>query len=102
VATYTAALIADTAVPAWHDGYRYLPFRFAASAASAAAGLGLAGSPLSENEPALRLGVLAGAAELAIEEMMKKQMGLPREAYQEGRAGQPRRPLAPPCWPGRR
>jgi formate-dependent nitrite reductase membrane component NrfD len=86
VATYTAALIADTAVPAWHAGYRYLPFLFAASAASAAAGFGLAGSPLRENEPALRLGVLAGAAELAIEEMMKKRMGLPREAYEEGKA----------------
>jgi hypothetical protein len=88
VATYTAALIADTAVPAWHDAYRYLPFLFAASAASAAAGLGLAGSPLRENEPALRLGILAGAAELAVEKMMKKSMGLPREAYEEGKAAQ--------------
>jgi formate-dependent nitrite reductase membrane component NrfD len=86
VATYTAALIANTAVPAWHDGYRYLPFVFAASAASAAAGLGLAGAPLRENEPVLRLGVLAGVAELALEKVMEKRMGLPGEAYEEGRA----------------
>jgi len=29
VATYTAVLISDTAVPAWHDGYPELPFVFA-------------------------------------------------------------------------
>jgi Polysulphide reductase, NrfD len=86
VATYTAALIADTAVPAWHDGHRYLPFVFAASAVSAAAGLGLCGAPLAENEPVLRLGVLAGAAELATEKVMEKRMGLPGQAYEEGRA----------------
>jgi hypothetical protein len=87
VATYTAALIADTAVPAWHAGYRYLPFVFAASAASAGAGLGLAGSPLAENEPVLRLGILAGTAELLTGKVMEQRMGLPGEAYEEGQAG---------------
>ena len=88
VATYTAALVANTAVPAWHDGYRYMPFLFAASAASAAAGLGLAGAPLRENEPVLRLGVLAGAAEIVLDTVMRKRMGLPGQAYEEGRAHQ--------------
>jgi formate-dependent nitrite reductase membrane component NrfD len=88
VATYTAALIADTAVPAWHDGHRYLPFVFAASAVSAAAGLGLVGAPLRENEPVLRLGVLAGTAEIITEKVMEKRMGLPGQAYQQGRAKQ--------------
>lgn len=41
VATYTAVLVSDTAVPAWHDGHRELPFVFAGSAAMAAGGLGL-------------------------------------------------------------
>jgi formate-dependent nitrite reductase membrane component NrfD len=86
VATYTAALIADTAVPAWHDGHRYLPFLFAASAITAAAGLGLAAAPRPETEPVRRLGVAAGAAELIIETLMKKRMGLSAEAYEEGRA----------------
>ncbi len=86
VATYTAALIADTAVPAWHDGYRYLPFVFAASAVAAAAGLGLAGAPLHENEPVLRLAVLAGITEVSTEKVMEKRMGLPGEAYERGRA----------------
>src|SRR5487761_485881 len=40
IATYTAALICDTAVPAWHAGYREMPYVFAGSAASAAGGPG--------------------------------------------------------------
>ena len=36
VATYSAALICDPAVPAWHAGYREMPYVFAGSAASAA------------------------------------------------------------------
>jgi hypothetical protein len=48
VATYTAALLSNTAVPAWHDGYRYLSFLFAASAATSAAGAALlAGSAMT-------------------------------------------------------
>jgi formate-dependent nitrite reductase membrane component NrfD len=86
VATYTAALISDTAVPAWHDGYPYLPFVFAASAVSAAAGLGLAGAPLRESEPVLRLALLAGTAEVLTEKVMEKRMGLSGEAYREGQA----------------
>ena len=45
IATYTAALICDTAVPAWHEGHREMPYVFAGSAASAAGGLGLLGGP---------------------------------------------------------
>ncbi len=73
-------------MPAWHDGYRYLPFVFAASAVSAAAGLGLVGAPGRESEPVLRLGVLGGVAELALEKVMEQRMGLPAEDYEEGRA----------------
>jgi Polysulphide reductase, NrfD len=45
VAAYTGALISDTAVPAWHDGYPEMPFVFTGSAATAAAGLGLLAAP---------------------------------------------------------
>ena len=41
ICTYTAALICDTAVPAWHDAHREMPYLFAGSAASAAGGLGM-------------------------------------------------------------
>ena len=51
-------LIADTAVPAWHEAHRELPFVFVGSAASAAAGFGLLAAPLRENAPARRLAAL--------------------------------------------
>src|SRR6185437_7905163 len=40
VASYTAALISNTAVPAWHDGYPEMPFVFTGSGMMAAGGLG--------------------------------------------------------------
>jgi formate-dependent nitrite reductase membrane component NrfD len=83
VATYTAALISDTAVPAWHEGYRDMPFLFAASAASAAAGWGMLTAPLHETSPVRRLGMAAGLAELAASEVMKRRMGIAAEAYRE-------------------
>ncbi len=52
VAAYTAVLTADTAVPAWHDAYRELPFVFTGSATTAAAGMMLLAAPLGENGPA--------------------------------------------------
>ncbi|MDQ4085759.1 MAG: polysulfide reductase NrfD, partial [Actinomycetota bacterium] len=58
LATYTATLLSDTAVPAWHEAYRELPFWFAGSAAAAAGGLGIAAVPLGESAPARRLAVL--------------------------------------------
>jgi formate-dependent nitrite reductase membrane component NrfD len=86
LATYTAALVADTAVPAWHDGHQEMPFVFAASACSAAAGVGLLGAPVNESGPALRTGVVSAALELGLTEAMKRRMGLSGEAYEEGKA----------------
>ncbi|MCU1344468.1 MAG: polysulfide reductase [Acidimicrobiia bacterium] len=87
VASYTAALIADTATPAWHDGYREMPFVFVSSGSSAAAGLALLGSPLAEASPARRLAVVASAAELTATKVMERRMGLVGENYAQGRAG---------------
>jgi len=64
VATYTAALICNTAVPAWHEGYREMPYVFAGSAASAAGGLGLLAVHPADAEPARNLAVLGAAVEL--------------------------------------
>ena len=75
VATYTAALIANTAVPAWHDGYREMPFLFASSAASAAAGVGMIAAPLVESGPVRRLGMGAGLIELGLMQLMKQPHG---------------------------
>lgn len=87
VASYTAALIADTAVPAWHGGYRELPFLFAASAASAGAGLGLAAAPLVEAAPVRRLAVLGAAGELVAEQLLERRLGIVADALHAGTAG---------------
>jgi DMSO reductase anchor subunit len=87
VATYTAALLSNTAVPAWHGGRRQLPFLFAGSAASAASGLALVASPLSENAPARRIAVLGVLAELAAEQRMNPELGESAETLHQGAAG---------------
>lgn len=87
VATYTAALISNTAVPAWSGGRRQLPFLFAGSAASAAGGLGMLATPLAESAPARRMGVLGAAAELAAEAVMERRLGEVSGALHAGTAG---------------
>ncbi|MQY36410.1 hypothetical protein SRB17_44110 [Streptomyces sp. RB17] len=85
VATYTAVLLSDTAVPSWHEGYRELPFVFAGSAATAASGLALAAAPTAQAGPARRLAVLGAALELGAFRAMKRRMGLTAEPFEEGR-----------------
>ncbi|WP_211370177.1 NrfD/PsrC family molybdoenzyme membrane anchor subunit [Nonomuraea turkmeniaca] len=75
VATYTAALICDTAVPAWHEGYREMPFLFAGSAAAAAGGLGMLAAPPDEAGPARRAALLGAAAECAAALRMERRLG---------------------------
>ncbi len=87
VATYTAALISDTAVPAWHGGHRQLPFLFAGSAASAAAGFGLVAGPMREAAPARRMAVLGVALELGAGRVMERELGVVAETLHDGAAG---------------
>jgi formate-dependent nitrite reductase membrane component NrfD len=87
VSTYTAALIADTAVPAWHEGHRELPYVFAGSAASAAAGAGLLAAPAGQALPAANLAVLGAATELLAEHLMERRLGMVAGALREGTAG---------------
>ncbi|MGW2638106.1 NrfD/PsrC family molybdoenzyme membrane anchor subunit [Streptomyces sp. NPDC001348] len=86
VVTYTAVLIADTAVPSWHEGFRELPFVFAGSGASAAAGLALMSVPTAQAGPARRMALLGAAMELGTFRAMKRRMGLVAEPYEKGRA----------------
>jgi len=88
VASYTAVLVADTAVPAWHEGFRELPFVFVGSGAAAAAGLALLAAPVEETAPVRRLAVLGATAELAAGARMEQRAGLIAETYRQGRAGQ--------------
>ncbi|KAA0101046.1 polysulfide reductase [Mycolicibacterium sp. P1-18] len=87
VASYTAALMSDTAVPSWHDGHREMPFVFVGSACTAAAGLGVLAAPRAEAAPARRALLLGAATELAATELMTRRMGLSAEPLREGTAG---------------
>jgi len=90
LATYTAVLLADTAVPAWHEGQRQLPFLFAGSAMTSAAAAGLAGTAFAapaERVPAVRLAVLGTALELAAATALEHRTGLVAETYRQGGAG---------------
>lgn len=87
VATYTAALLCDTAVPAWHEGYREMPFLFAGSSAAAAGGIGLIAARRAEAAPARRLGVIGAVVETVAGQAMERRLGMVAETYRQGRAG---------------
>lgn len=85
--TYTAALLANTAVPAWHEAHRELPFVFAGSGMSAAGGMGLLLTSRAHSAPARRMAVAGAALELASSELIKKRLGMLAEPYVQGRSG---------------
>ena len=87
IAAYTAVLVADTAVPAWHEGYRELPFVFVGSAAASAGGLGMAAAPLRQAGPARRAALLGAATELAATETMRRRLGFVAQPYRTGTGG---------------
>lgn len=86
MATYTAVLIANTAVPAWHVARHELPFVFAASAAaSAGAAVGMA-TPVRDAGPARRLAVIGALGTQAASAAMERRLGALARAYRTGRA----------------
>jgi hypothetical protein len=87
LATYTAALLTNTAVPAWHEGHRELPFIFAGSAMTAGGGVALLFTPRHENGPARRMAIAGAAVELAGAETLKRRLGMVAEPYSQGRPG---------------
>ncbi|MBN6051695.1 polysulfide reductase NrfD, partial [Nonomuraea sp. RK-328] len=86
-ATYTAVLIADTAVPAWHEAYRELPFLFAGSAMAAAGAVAMLGTPRAEAGPARTVAALGAALETVAGTVMERRLGMVGRPYREGRAG---------------
>ncbi|HET7568717.1 MAG TPA: NrfD/PsrC family molybdoenzyme membrane anchor subunit [Gaiellaceae bacterium] len=87
LATYTGVLVANTAVPVWHDARKELPWIFGASAmASAGAAACLFLDP-DEAGPARRLAVAGVAAEGALMQTMELRLGTVGEVYRQGAAG---------------
>jgi hypothetical protein len=83
---YTAVLIGDTVVPAWHYGRRTMPAVFAATSASTAAGWGLLFGNGNAGT-ARRLAAVAGPAVLIALQRLHQELG-PRQkhAYETGEA----------------
>jgi formate-dependent nitrite reductase membrane component NrfD len=86
LSSYTAALVANTAVPAWHESRMILPFVFASGAAASAGGALTALTPVEDAAPARRLAVVGAAAELVFKETMEHRLGELSDAYKEGAA----------------
>ncbi len=88
MATYTAVLLADTAVPAWHEVYPELPFVFAAAAAMASAGgVGMIAAPVAEAGPARRMGWRAPRRAGAEPRAWSSASGWSARRTRTGRAG---------------
>jgi Polysulphide reductase, NrfD len=87
LATYTAVLVSNTAVPAWHEGRRELPFVFAGSAMASAGAAAAAITPRAQAGPARRLAAAGAALELGATQAMERRLGEVGAPYHEGRAG---------------
>lgn len=87
VAAYTAVLASDTAVPAWHEGYREMPFVFTGSAAAAAGGMSLLVSPAHERGPGRGVAVIGVLVETTAVKAMESRLGMIAETYRTGTAG---------------
>jgi formate-dependent nitrite reductase membrane component NrfD len=87
LSTYTGALIAQTAVPVWHEARKELPALFAAGAAVSAGAAATAISPLEEAGPARRLALMGTAAELGLVAWMEHRLDELAEPYHHGAAG---------------
>jgi DMSO reductase anchor subunit len=88
VASYTAVLLADTAIPAWHDAHRELPFVFVGGAAASAAGLGLVLVPPDRHGGLPALLVAGAGLELIAARIMERHLDrtIVGRAYRSGRA----------------
>jgi formate-dependent nitrite reductase membrane component NrfD len=86
VASYTAVLLSQTAVPAWHEAHPYLPFVFTGSAAASGGGLGMLLAPVDEAGPARRMAVAGAGLEVVASRLLEQRLGLAAEAYTTGKA----------------
>jgi Polysulfide reductase len=87
LATYTGVLVADTAIPVWHEGRHELPWIFGASAAASAGAAASIFVPPRAAGPARRLAVAGVLAEGALMQAMELRLGSVGEVYHEGAAG---------------
>jgi hypothetical protein len=87
LSTYTAALIANTAVPVWHEARRELPIVFGSGAALSAGAIAMALTPAEHAAPARRLALGGALFESGTKELMERRLGEHGEPYKHGQAG---------------
>jgi hypothetical protein len=85
--TYTGVLVANTAVPVWHEAGRELPLVFAGSALASAGAAATVLTPAADAGPARRLAALGALLELGAVGAMERRLGELAEPYRQGPAG---------------
>ena len=87
LATYTAGLVANTSVPAWHDARFTLPIVFAGSSAASAGAAATALTPARHAAPARRLAVGGAVVSVGAAVAMERILGELGEPYRTGASG---------------
>ena len=87
LATYTGALVANTAIPVWSEARDELPWLFGASATASAGAAAAMVTPTELAGPARRAAVGGAAVELALGQVMERRLGFVGEVYRQGAAG---------------
>lgn len=87
MSTYTAALLANTAVPVWHEARGRLPFTFAGSSLASAGAAVTLTAPSAAAPPARRLAITGGLLELGADASTERHLGWLAEPLTCGVAG---------------
>jgi hypothetical protein len=87
LSTYTGALVANTAIPVWHEARQGLPFVFGSGAALSAGAAAVITTPVDEAGPARRLALVGAALEGPLMELMTHRLGEHGNVYRQGLAG---------------
>jgi hypothetical protein len=87
LATYTATLLSDTAIPVWHEARRELPFVFGASALASAGAAATLLLPPEDAGPARRLAILGSLGENVGMRAMEHRLSFVGEPYRQGASG---------------
>ena len=86
LATYTGALLANTAIPVWSEARDELPWLFGMSAAASAGAAAAICTPTNLAGPARRAAVTGVALELGLMKAMEQRLGFVGEVYKQGEA----------------
>ena len=85
--SYTATLLANSAIPAWSDARWGLNFRFMGSAAASAGAASSLLTPARHASPARRLALGGTAVEIAAGQIFQRHLGDIAEPWSQGSAG---------------